>query len=206
MMVKGRGYLLTLSRSPELSGVICLSSPQVERKQWEPVCGIKKRTRKPTTAEPIRRSRRPWRKWLREPLRSKPTRLPTRPSTRSPLASQPEADRSFLVRWGAAKSALSSLGKRDLDTRRNEVSTAYENHDVGFHRGFAPGGVTPPHRESPAGVRSRGLYVGPPGGHAGGSRWQVPLGDRIQCDCFSPVVPLAPARRAFFWLDLVCLM
>src|SRR5215472_15457494 len=114
-------------------------------------------------------------KWLREPLRSKPTRLPTRPSTRWLLASQPEADRSFLVRWGAAKSALSSLGKRDLDTRRNEVSNAYENHDVGFHRGFAPGGVTPPHRESSAGVRSCGLYVGPPGGHGGGSRWQVPL-------------------------------
>ena len=58
-----------------------------------------------------------------------------------------------------------------------------KNHDVGFHRGCAPGGVTPPHRESSAGVRSCGLYVGPPRGHAGGSRWQVPLGDRICCDC-----------------------
>ena len=44
--------------------------------------------------------KRPWRRSLRVLLGLKPARFQTRPSTRSPLASQPEADRSFLFDSG----------------------------------------------------------------------------------------------------------
>ncbi len=106
-------------------------------------------------------------------------RFPTRPSTRSLLASQPEAHR-FRRSAGAAKSALSFLRRRGiLDTTRNEASYVYENHEVGFHGGVAPGGLTAPHRDVPTIVGNRGMCVRPPGCHAGGWGAQVLLGRRI---------------------------
>jgi hypothetical protein len=64
-----------------------------------------------------------------------------------------------------------------------EVSNAYENHEVGFHRSFAPGCVTPAYRELPGIVGNCGLYVRPPGGHAGSACRKVSLGTRIRSDC-----------------------
>src|ERR1700736_5267178 len=59
---------------------------------------------KAANAEAIRKWRRYWREWLRERLKWKPMKLPTRPSTRSPLASQSKTGKSF-GSVGRAKSA-----------------------------------------------------------------------------------------------------
>src|SRR5213080_953845 len=60
------------------------SSIQTARTPSPSVCGIGKRTRTPIVATPIPTCSRAWRQWLRERLKFRPTRLPTRPTTRSP--------------------------------------------------------------------------------------------------------------------------
>src|SRR5260370_17120977 len=77
------------------------SSSRAERKRSESVCGITGRTRKPTTAKRIPKWGKSWREWLRELQRLKGTRLPTRPSTRSPSQWRPKASRA--VRGGAGQ-------------------------------------------------------------------------------------------------------
>src|SRR5713226_6388701 len=71
------------------------------------VCGIGKRTRTPIAATPIPKCSRAWRQWLRERLKFRPTRLATRPSTKSPLRTKArsplatKADRSVRTRGAA---------------------------------------------------------------------------------------------------------
>jgi hypothetical protein len=81
------------------------------------------RTRKPITAEPISEVQKALTKVVEGTSQVQTYEVfATRPSTRSPLASQPEAARSFLL-GGAAKSALSLLRRRgNADTRRKEIS------------------------------------------------------------------------------------
>ena len=109
-----RSHSLT-SQSRKASRTKLRSSFQAERKRWESVCGISKRTRKPITSEPIPKCRRLWRKWWREILSFEPMRFPTRPSTRSPVTfSLKQAD---LFAGGRVRSRSLCAAKRYPDTK-----------------------------------------------------------------------------------------
>jgi hypothetical protein len=114
-----------------------------------------------------------------------------------PPPGSPRAPLEVLFGGGAGLSAPSLVKPRD--TRRLQVSNAYENHEVGFNRGVAPGGVKLPNRELPSIVGNCDLCVRPPGCHACSSRGQIHLGGRIFSNCRA-----FQSRRAHcdFWADL----
>jgi hypothetical protein len=66
--------------------------------------------------------------------------------------------------------------------QESEVANAYEDHEVGFHRGLVFGGFTS-YRELPSIVGICGLCFSHLGCHAGGWREQVPLGGWILRNC-----------------------
>src|SRR6266568_2933628 len=74
-------------------------------------------------------------------LRLKPKRLPTRPSTRSPLASQPRAETSCSFSGGGQVRPLSSATKRKCRYKKKRDFDAYEDHEVDFHFFVGPGGL-----------------------------------------------------------------
>src|SRR6266581_4855040 len=116
-------------------------SPRGDWKRSGSASGTRKRMRKLTAAEPIQKCRGYSRKWLRELLRCKPMRLPTRPSTRSPLASQPRAETSSSFSGGGQVRPLSSAAKRKCRYKKKRDFDAYEDHEVDFHFFVGPGGL-----------------------------------------------------------------
>src|SRR6266568_3662403 len=74
-------------------------------------------------------------------LRLKPMRLPTRPSIRSPLASQPRAETSCSFSGGGPVRPLSSAAKRKCRYKKKRDFDAYEDHEVDFDFSVGPGGL-----------------------------------------------------------------
>src|SRR3989442_2012506 len=116
-------------------------SLRVDWKRSGSVAGIRKRMRKRTAAQPMQKCRRHSRKWLRELLRCKTTRSRTRPSTRSPLASQPKAERSCSFSGGGQVRPLSSAAKRKYRYKKKRDFDAYEDHEVDFCFSVGPDGL-----------------------------------------------------------------
>src|SRR5213080_3437202 len=116
-------------------------SPRGDWKRSGSASGTRKRMRKLTAAQPIQKCRRHSRKWWRELLRCKTTRSRTRPSTRSPLASQPKADRSCSFSGGGQVRPLSSAAKRKCRYKKKRDFDAYEDREVDFHFSVGPGGL-----------------------------------------------------------------
>src|SRR6202158_2872246 len=104
-------------------------------------------------------------------------RLPTRPSTRSPLQQQPKTGKSFRAQGAGQVRPRTTPAKRELEAEtrlsmvrkiiqwvpidgtrwRNEVANGHDNHEVGFHYGVAPGGDMAPLRELLNTAAFRGL-------------------------------------------------
>src|SRR2546427_6567843 len=116
-------------------------SPQGDWKRSGSASGTRKRMRKLTAAQPIPKCRRHSRKWLRELLRCKTRRSRTRPSTRSPPASQPKADGSCSFSGGGQVRPLSSAANRKCRYKKKRDFDAYEDHEVDFHFSVGPGGL-----------------------------------------------------------------
>src|ERR1700687_6002204 len=96
-------------------------------------------------------------------------RLPTRPSTRSPLQQQPKTGKSFRSQGAGQVRPRTTPAKRELEAEtrlslvrkiiqwvridgtrwRNEVVNGHENHGVEGHYSIAHGGVMAPLREVP---------------------------------------------------------
>jgi hypothetical protein len=76
---------------------------------------------------------------------------------------------------GAAMSALPLVSR----SKRSEVTNAYENHEVAFHRGIALDGVRSARWELPSRVRDCSLCDRLTGGYTGRSRRQILLGNGI---------------------------
>jgi hypothetical protein len=68
-------------------------------------------------------------------------------------------------------------------SKRSEVTNAYENHEVAFHRGIALDGVRSARWELPSRVRDCSLCDRLTGGHPGRSRRQILLGSGILSSC-----------------------